>query len=335
MIRSGGELHDIELTVDGKGRNLDDYSVTARLEGFRSEPLRKIPGVRGLSGQLSAHGRRGTFLLDAKDMVVTAPHNFRAPISTNAVFARLAWEIKSDHVEIVGKDLRVSAEDGNGTGTLELRVPFDRTLKPDVNVQVEFSDGNGAHASRYYPINLLKEKMIAWLDSSIVAGRVVRGSLVYQGNVADFPFREGNGRFEVQLEVRDGVFNYLPGWTLITDAEVYVQFKGSRMRITHHRGRLGELDLGEITVTAEDLRKNGNPIIKVAATASGPVAEALRILRESPVTERGGRDRRTRYHQSAFKHSGAQCVGVRNGWRVCCRRRIAGIPRPPYTCRPH
>lgn len=288
MIRPGGDLYDIELTVDGKGSNLDDYSVTARLEGFRSEPLRKIPGVRGLSGQLSARGLRGTFLLDAKDMVVTAPHNFRAPISTNTVFARLAWEIKSDHVEIVGKDLRVSAEDGNGTGTLELRIPFDKTLKPDVDVQVEFSDGNGAHSSRYVPINLLGDEMIAWLDSSIVAGRVVKGSLVYQGNVADFPFREGNGRFEVQLEVRDGVFNYLPGWTPITDAEVHVQFKGSQMRVTQDRGRLGRLDLGKITVTAEDLRKNGKPIIKVAATASGAVVEAMRILRESPVTEGGG-----------------------------------------------
>ncbi len=287
-IRPQGNLRDIELKVDGKGRSLDDYTVSAQLENFRSEPFRKIPGVRSLSGRLSARGRRGKFLLDANNVVVTAPHNFRAPISTNSVFARLEWEIKPDHIKVIGKDLRVDAEDGKGTGTLELRVPFDRSLKPYVNMYVEFRDGNGANASRYYPINLLKEKMIAWLDSSIVGGRVVEGSLVYRGNVADFPFREGNGRFEVQLEVRDGVFYYLPGWTPITDAEVEVQFVGSRMRITHRRGKVGGLDLGEVIVTAEDLSKDGNPIIEVAATASGPVVEAMRILRESPVTTREG-----------------------------------------------
>jgi uncharacterized protein (TIGR02099 family) len=284
IVRPGGELHDIKLTIDGDGKQLDDYSLEAKLEDITSEPYKKVPGVQGMSGTFSARRGRGTLLLANQNVRVSAPHVFRVPVNAN-VSGNLAWEIKNEYVEINSDDLRVTSEDGKGGGKLTLRIPFNRTIRPYLKLQAKFNDGNGANAKRYYPINLLTEKTVAWLDESIVGGRVTSASVVYDGNLASFPFREGNGTFEVRAHVIDGVFNYLPGWAPITDAHVDIQFSGSRMRLNGKQGKIDGLDVEQVVARAADLRKSGNSNVEVTAKIVGPLEETMRVLRASPKGE--------------------------------------------------
>lgn len=284
VVRPGGELHGIKLTIDGDGDQLDDYSLEAKLEDITSEPYKKVPGVHGLSGQLSARRGRGTLLLANQNVTISAPHVFRVPLNVG-VSGNLAWEIKNEYVEINSDDVRLTSEDGKGGGKLTLRIPFNRTIRPYLKLQAKFSDGNGANAKRYYPINLLTEKTVAWLDESIVEGRVTSASVVYDGNLASFPFREGNGTFEVRAHVIDGVFNYLPGWAPITNAHVDIQFSGSRMQVNGKQAKIAGLEIAQVVAHAEDLRKSGNSNVHVIAKIVGPLAETMRVLRASPKGE--------------------------------------------------
>lgn len=281
-VRPGGKVQDLKVRIDADGAAPGDYSIEAKLENINTQPFRKVPGVRGVSGYLSTQGRRGTFLLDAADVTVSAPHFFRVPVEFRAVSGRLNWVMREAHWQVIGEDLRVSADDGKATGRVEVRGPYNTKIKPYLSLQANFSDGNGAHAGRYYPINLWTEKTIAWLDQSIVSGHVTSGDVVYEGDMARFPFRDGHGRFEGHLRVRDGVFNYLPGWTPVTSAEADVHFKGSEMLVTSNHGKIGDLNVTNIVVRAKDLRKTGNPLVEVAGTLEGPVTEALHILRQIP-----------------------------------------------------
>ena len=280
-VRPGGELHDIKLTIDGDGKRLDDYSLEVKLEDITSEPYKKVPGVRGLSGQLSARRGRGTLLLANQNVTVSAPHVFRVPLNAD-ISGNLSWEIKNEYVEINGDDLRITSEDGKGDGKLTLRIPFNRTIRPYLKLQAKFSDGNGANIKRYYPINLLTQQTVAWLDESIVGGRVTSASVIYDGNLASFPFREGNGTFEVRAHVSDGVFNYLPGWAPITNADVDIQFSGSRMQLNGKQGKIDGLDIEQVVVRAEDLRKSGNSNVEVMVKIVGPLEETMRVVRASP-----------------------------------------------------
>lgn len=280
-VRPGGELHDIKLTIDGDGKRLDDYSLEVKLEDITSEPYKKVPGVRGLSGQLSARRGRGTLLLANQNVTVSAPHVFRVPLNAD-ISGNLSWEIKNEYVEINGDDLRITSEDGKGDGKLTLRIPFNRTIRPYLKLQAKFSDGNGANIKRYYPINLLTQQTVAWLDESIVGGRITSASVIYDGNLASFPFREGNGTFEVRAHVSDGVFNYLPGWAPITNADVDIQFSGSRMQLNAKQGKIDGLDIEQVVARAEDLRKSRNSNVEVMVKIVGPLEETMRVVRASP-----------------------------------------------------
>jgi uncharacterized protein (TIGR02099 family) len=285
MMRPQGRLQSLVLKVDGNRKRLDDYALEARVEGLRTEPFAKVPGVAGVSGKLSTQGRRGTFLLDARDVTVTAPRVFRTPISANAVSATLSWAVDEKEWQVHGQGMRILADDGQGTGTLELRGPLKKGVKPYMNLRVSFSDGNGAHASRYFPINVMPEKLIAWLDNSIVSGHVDSGRLILDGNLADFPFSDGEGTFEVRARVQQGVFNYLPGWVPLTEGEADLLFRNNGMLITHHRGTIGSLEVGRVVVSADDLRRRSNPVVKVDGSLEGSISEARRVLREAPAPE--------------------------------------------------
>lgn len=285
MMRPQGRLQSLVLKVDGDVRRVDDYAFEAKVDGLQTEPYAKVPGFAGVSGKLSTQGRRGTFLLDARDFKVTAPHVFRAPISANAVSAALSWAVDENEWQVHGQGMRVVADDGRGMGTLELRGPLKKGVKPYMNLRVSFSDGNGAHASRYFPINVMPEKLIAWLDNSIVSGHVDSGRLILDGDLGKFPFSDGEGIFEVRAHVRQGVFNYLPGWIPLREGEADLLFRNSGMLITHHQGTIGSLKVGQVVVSADDLRRRSSPVVKVEGILEGPINEARRILREAPAPE--------------------------------------------------
>ncbi|MDX1488834.1 MAG: DUF3971 domain-containing protein, partial [Acidiferrobacterales bacterium] len=285
MMRPQGQLQSLVIKVDGSGARVDDYAFEAKIDGLRTEPYAKVPGFVGVSGKLSTQGRRGTFLLDAQDFKVTAPHVFRTPIDANSVSAALSWAVDENEWQVHGEGMRVVAGDGRGTGTLELRGPLKRGVKPYMNLRVSFSDGNGGHASRYFPINLMPEKLIAWLDHSIVSGHVTSGRLIIDGDLENFPFSDGEGIFEVRAHVQQGTFNYLPGWVPLTEGEAHLLFRNSGMLITHHQGAIGSLKVGRVVVSADDLRRPSNPLVKVDGVLEGPISEARRILREAPAPE--------------------------------------------------
>lgn len=277
-----GRLQGVVLHIAGEGKNADDYALEAMVDQLQSQPFEKIPGVRGVSGSLSTQGRHGTFLLEANDVTVTAPHMFRLPINARSVSAKLRWDVEAERWRLTGENMRVIAEDGRGTGTLELHGALRSDARPYMNLRVDFGDGNGAHASRYFPYNVMPAKLIEWLDSSIVSGDVISGRVIFNGNLDDFPFREGNGTFEVSARVREGVFNYLPGWTPLTKGEADLLFKGPGMLITVARAAIGELAVSQVTVSAQDLSKHVNPVVKIDGLVQGSVGEALRVLRSAP-----------------------------------------------------
>lgn len=282
LMQPRGRLQAVTLHIAGDGKSADDYALSAKVERLQSEPFEKIPGVRGITGSLLTEGRRGSFMLDASDVTVTAPYMFRLPINASAVSATLRWAVEAEQWRLSGENMRVIAEDGRGTGTLELHGPLGTGTRPYMNLRVDFSDGNGAHASRYFPHNVMPAKLIEWLDRAIVSGDVVAGRVIFDGNLADFPFREGNGTFEVSARVRDAVFNYLPGWTPLSKGEGDLLFKGPGMLITIDRAAIGELAVSQVKVSAKDLSRYAEPVVEINGLVQGSATETLRVLRNAP-----------------------------------------------------
>ncbi len=255
-----------------------DFSLETDVSAASVLAYRKYPGVQGLSGHLSLSRRTGNLRLDSGNVSVSLPRVFRVPLTAKRVSADLSWEKYTDYWLINGNDLRVTGDDAQGAGKLSVRIPLDPSASPHVKLRVDFRDGNGAHAARYFPAERLSPATLAWMERSFLGGEITQGYLIYDGPVRDFPFRQQTGKFELRGHVRRGVYRFLPSWEPIKQAEVDVAVNGPEVLVTGN-GKIGNLNASQVTVQSRDAG-DGHHVVHVSGKVAGPVNETLNVLRE-------------------------------------------------------
>ncbi|MFL6651216.1 MAG: YhdP family protein, partial [Sulfurifustaceae bacterium] len=276
-VRPSGVLQNLEARLPDSPASSGVFRASAELVGVSVAANESLPGLRGLSGHLEFDENGGQLDLDGKNFALDLRTVFRAPLEARRVAGRLSWERTENAWRVIGSDLRVAGDDGNGSGRLRLDIPFDSALSPVLELRVDFSDGVGAHAARYYPARHLPPRTLEWMEYAFMSGHVVSGHLIYEGPVHEWPFENGQGRFEIQGHVRDASYRYLRGWTPLTHAEADVSINGANVRVTG-RGRIGALTARDIRVEVSRA-DDGLRTVGVHARVEGPVAETLRVLR--------------------------------------------------------
>jgi len=271
-----GHLADLRGEWKGPIVKPGDFRFETDVLQLGLEPVGKSPGVRNLTGRLSIHPRGGEFLLDSTRLAVQMPRLFDQPLEASRASGRFKLIREESHWLLDGEAMELEHPDAQGKGRLLLRIPHDRTQQPHLKLRVEFRNGNGVHAARYYP-KTIPPKTLAWLRRSFVSGRVVDGTLLYDGQAKDFPFRQGQGRFEIRARATDMVYAFLPGWKPLTSATAELLIDHARVEV-RGRGRLGGLQADNIQV---ETGIKGARLVKVGLRVHGPFDDFLRTLQEA------------------------------------------------------
>lgn len=283
-LKPSGSVNDLVIRWDRRPEVKSKLFLKARLSRVAINNFQKIPGIRGISGYLALDQNSGDFHLATRRAEMNLPHMFRQKLAVRSLLGQIHWERKEDRWEISGKDMRI-AGDASAHGNMILRLPLDKSVSPFMRLRFDFNRADGRQTSKYLPVNHMRPKLVSFLDRSILAGYGVKGHVVYEGETRRFPFRDGSGTFEVQADIRDAVFQYLEGWTPITDGEVSLLFRGPTMLITAHSGRINDLAVREVVVRKSDTRDRTKPV-KISGRLTGPAQSALAVLRASPMASK-------------------------------------------------
>ncbi len=271
-----GTLKKFKLQLVGDWNAPREFALKARLDNVGVQSRRRAPGVRGLSGFLTAGMTGGEFVADSDEMALTLPDVFRGPLEARQLRGRLTWEKRAGDWEFSGERLRLAASGGQVNGDFTLSVPRDSARSPTLRMGADFKDLDGAQAARYYPVRHLARTTLAWMESSFVGGQVTQGHLFYDGPVREFPFAGGQGRFEVRARVRDGVYRFLPGWEPVRQAEAEVTIERDQVRVAG-QGRIGKLAAKNVVVQTRR-GPDGREEVHVRGEAAGSVDDALQVL---------------------------------------------------------
>lgn len=277
-LRPEGALNKFRLRLAGDWGSPREFSLATELDGFGVRPRAPAAGVRGLSGRLQASAAGGEFFSESEDVSLTLPEVFRKPLLARQLRGRIAWDKRGEDWLVEGSDLRLAASGGQASGDFSLRLPHDPAHSPALRVTADFRNLDGADAARYYPVKHLSRATLAWMERAFVGGRVVKGRLLYDGPTRAFPFSTGGGVFEIRAQVRDGVYDYVPGWVPVRQAEVDVAIDRDQVRVTG-QGRIGELAARNVVVETRR-GPSGREEVHVRGEAVGPVHEALAVLRQ-------------------------------------------------------
>lgn len=276
-LKPKGDVEDFVLKLTGDPTAPTAYALQAGIRSLGLQAHERIPGVQGLSGRLYLDTTSGELQLASDTPTLNMPRLFPAPVSLRKVNGRLNWERRATQWEIEGKGLDVVADDGKVTGSFQARIPHDTSQSPWLKLRLDLANMNGAHAANYYPVGL-PAAVRRWLTGAVVSGRVTAGHVIYSGALRDFPFRAGNGRFEVAAHVTHGVFDYLPGWPRIENIEADLLFRGASLTVMGSRGRIRGLGVSQVQVQVADLHPPAGARVQVTGKVSGPLNETLEVL---------------------------------------------------------
>jgi uncharacterized protein (TIGR02099 family) len=225
-------LHD--ASPDGGLRDVyvhghrDQWRGTAKFDGVGWGTSQQRPGVQGLSG-VAAFDQRGGVMRLAPDRVRFDWDRFRQPLELQLA-GTLAWWRDAEQWTLGASGLRVRGEDFGMLLRGELRFQGEGR-SPRIELAAEVDPTQVTTAGKFWVLGKMPETTMDWLDKALQAGSVEQGRVVLSGELSDWPFRNGEGRFDARARIAQAQVEFNPGWPVAEALDLDVTFDGPGMTL--------------------------------------------------------------------------------------------------------
>ena len=266
------------------------WSARGEVRSLFTRPWKRIPGMSNLRASFHVDQSSGILDLNGSKTQLRFPNLLRNPLVLEKIDGTLSWGIREDgtwHIDTT--DLVALTEDIRTRTrlTMEFPAPAQSDTPVFMDLQTDFSDGAAGSISRYLPVGIMPNKVVDWLDRSVIGGKVISGSCIFRGPLKGFPFHKTQkGRFEVFFHTEDLILDYWPGWPRLESVNGTVRFLNNSFDTWMEQGKLLDSRLKHAHGHIERLSK-GSPF-ELTGVVDGPLKDELRILSESPLAERFG-----------------------------------------------
>ncbi|MEO0998784.1 MAG: DUF3971 domain-containing protein, partial [Pseudomonadota bacterium] len=279
--RPDGAVRRLGLTLSPRDDDSFDYRLDAEFEELGFAAGGSLPGVRGLSGEVGAESGSGRLLLDMDEFEVTAPDVFAAPLKFRRASGGVTWRSGTRGLAVLSDALQLEADAFSTTSDFEILVPPD-DASPEVDLDVTFTVAALEQMPDYLPSGRMGPLLVRWFREALLGGRIDTGSVTLTGPLDAFPFRDGEGRFEVAADVRDATLRYAKPWPVIAIERADVRMDGLKL---HTRDNVAST----LGVRASDTRVEMPDVVRgdllVEASARGDMGSGLSFVRQSPLAD--------------------------------------------------
>jgi uncharacterized protein (TIGR02099 family) len=121
---------------------------------------------------------------------------------------------------------------------------------------------------------------VAWLDRALTGGRLEGGVAVIRGDLDDWPFRSGEGRFRAQARVRDVDLDYHGSWPRARIGSADVEFSAIGLVATSND--LTTMD-NRVTAARAEISDFRDARLQLRVEGSGTGPGLLAFVRDSPI----------------------------------------------------
>ncbi|WP_287496107.1 YhdP family protein [Pandoraea sp. CB10b_02] len=286
----------------------DRYRVVADFEGLGIDsqasqrppaqpgaPNAGRPGFSNLSGHVDADQTRGALTLDARNATLDFPGRFDQPrIDLDTLSARTSWRVSRSaarrdapanvqvridalHVqnaELAGDVSGTWHNGGKGNGIVDLKGNIARA--------------NANAVPRYLPTDI-GAGVRDYLQRALLAGTVQNAPFAVQGDLEDFPYGKGGGRFNVDIPLVDVTFNpspLRPGhtevWPSFEKVRGNLRFDADKLHIAIDSGTVFGVTLTQVLGDISNIGQDDSTLT-LKGDAKGPAADFVKYLNSSPV----------------------------------------------------
>jgi uncharacterized protein YhdP len=286
-----GSARDLAVRFEPAGMGADPtesrWQVSGRLAGLGLDQREGLPSFAGLDLRFAGDQDSGWVRFGSEGLDLDLNPLFDRPLRLDQLSGWLDWSRQpAGGWRITARELALENADLNGQARFELELP-GADGRPFLDLRARFQEANAAKVRLYLPAGIMRPELVAWLDAAIVSGRVTQGNALFRGALADHPFRERQGRFELKLEFEALRLDYQPGWPAIESAAGHLRFLNEGLTIRVDRGRILDSDFRNGRVDLPDLANVEQ--MRIHGEARGPFEDGRRTLAETPLADKLGR----------------------------------------------
>lgn len=274
-----GELQQLSLVYQKHEDQALRFYLNSRFRDLSVSAWQKLPGVRGVDGRILMNQSTGELQLENDFAVLDFPKLFRQPFEVTRLNGRVAWWHQNNAWHVSSENLLLATNDITSNMSVSAVIP-DADVSPFMDLQLRYVNGDARQAWRYYPVSIMSKALVNWLDNGIVDGKVTQGNMIFNGRLADFPFRHHEGTFIAQFDGRDMELNYQKGWPNIKQIDLSARITGLGMNIQVDSGKIFDSNMKNVTV---DIEKFSAPVLAIKGDIHGYTSDMVRYLVESPI----------------------------------------------------
>ena len=263
------------ISRDGHIESFDIEAAFGQLGYTASDP---DVDIRGISGEVKASEDGGRVNLLAEDARFGLGAVFRAPLEITRLEGLAVWRAGAEGYRLIANDLFLETAHGSGSATLELvsDLEFER---PVVDLSAEASMHLGKEIYRYLP-RKIPDKVVAWLKQAITSGSSPHTRFLLRGPLREFPFRDDQGTFLIDIDFVDAGLKFAPDWPAIESASGRLIFENESMYTDHNQLRIAGIDVQNAHGRVDDLREG---VVALKASGPAPLDAVLGFLKQSPI----------------------------------------------------
>jgi uncharacterized protein (TIGR02099 family) len=252
--------------------------VEARVASVGFTRVGGTPGLRGVSGRIAGDTDGLHIEFDPASPVVFSwpqafgrDHVVRLSGSTGLWRDGAGWSVGTHALAIDGAGYDADVRGG-------LRWQGDGT-RPWIDLAAAIHPAQVPVAKRFWVRHVMPPVVVKWLDEALVGGTVRNGRAIVTGDLDDWPFEHGEGRFEARADIAGATLRFQPDWPVAEGVDARVAFIGNGFSLDG-RGRVGGVALSRLRACIDDYRKGA---LTVEAAARTDARELLEVLRRSPL----------------------------------------------------
>ena len=279
-----GRLNHLKISGDVRNFYIEwvenkPHKIKADFSKLEVNAWKNFPEVKGLSGKLLFSDQNGTVSISSKNAVVGLPRIFRKDFKLNKINADINFVNTRAGMLFDVKKLKAENDHIRTTSYAKMWIPKNDD-SPYLDFQTYVLDGDASKTPHYLPVSIMDKGLVNWLEKGIVSGKVNKGTIVFSGQLKDFPFNNNEGVFYADMNASNVTINYLAGWPKIENAEIRGSLTGQGMNVNL---LTGNVEKNIIYDSKAEIKSFSNAALKLDISTKGSIENTVQYLVNSPI----------------------------------------------------
>ncbi len=257
---------------------IPSLSIQGDIHKLQASSSGLMPGFGPLNGRVNLENFKGELALASGAMELPWPAVTDAALTLDSLNAVIGIDIAQKNRVLIEGDIELI--DGGIDLSTRLNLTLAKGQSPHLDMQSRFAATDITALKQWLPRKKLSKGFGLWVDRAIESGSLDDGSILFFGNVVDFPFAAGEGVFRASADMRDARIAFHPAWPSAFDVNGNIEVNGPTLTASAENSSLEKFDISQIKLDIKNLKR---PVLTLSGTGSGELQDVLEFGVNGPL----------------------------------------------------